>query len=198
MPRKTDRAGGSKTQLSPDERALWQDVTDSVEPLEEHERSGKQPLAPDPAVPAMPPALPRLAKKKTIVAPDNSRRKAQPKVLPLVAPAVIDRRARRKIARGQTAIDSTLDLHGMTQEQAFSRLHRHIEQASAAGQRCILVITGKGGQGSDAGSGKGVLRRNLPDWLANQALGGRVSGITAAAPSHGGSGAFYVRLKRQK
>lgn len=90
----------------------------------------------------------------------------------------------------------------MTQEQAFSRLCSHIEAASSAGQRCVLVITGKGApskplERTSQGDGAGVLRRNLPDWLANPALSGLVSGIAPAGRDHGGGGAFYLRLRKQ-
>ncbi|MCH8863160.1 MAG: Smr/MutS family protein [Proteobacteria bacterium] len=183
--------------LSPEDRALWDDVRDTIEPLEAQKRSGKQDH--DPEI-AKPPARRRPKKK---VAPDNftpnQREARQERSAPKAIPGQIDRRAQRKIARGQTPIDSTLDLHGMTQQQAFSRLQSHIEAASSAGQRCILVITGKGAA-PDRGenTGKGVLRRNLPGWLANQALSGLVSGIAPAGRAHGGGGAFYVRLKKQR
>ena len=182
--------------LSPEDRALWDNVRGTIEPLEAHERSGKQDHDPDITTPDAPFTPSR---RKKIVAPDNFTPKQQEKPAPAATPGQIDRRAQRKIARGQTPIDSTLDLHGMTQQQAFSRLQSHIEAASDAGQRCILVITGKG-VGPDRGedTGKGVLRRNLPDWLANQALSGLVSGIAPAGRAHGGGGAFYVRLKKQR
>jgi DNA-nicking Smr family endonuclease len=49
------------------------------------------------------------------------------------------------------------------------------------------VITGKGG----------VLRRYLPLWLGQEELKPLVSGIAEAHATHGGSGAFYVALKRR-
>ena len=141
------------------------------------------------------PPAPRAKKK---VARDNVSQKRQAPSTPPATPGQIDRRGQRRIAKGQTPIDSTLDLHGLTQEQAYARLNRHIMSASNAGERCILVITGKGGGGDRGGKGEGVLRRNLPDWLGNQSLGGLVSAISPAARAHGGGGAFYVRLKKQK
>ncbi len=196
---KTASGKAAAKALSPEDRALWDDVRGTIEPLEAQKRSGKQDR--DPKI-AEPPAVPRPKKK---VEPDNftpnQREARQERSAPKATPSQIDRRAQRRIARGQTPIDSTLDLHGMTQQQAFMRLQSHIEAASNAGERCILVITGKGGGlglGGGEDAGKGVLRRNLPDWLANQALSGLVSGIAPAGRAHGGGGAFYVRLKKQR
>ena len=199
MARKTDRAGGTKKPLSSEDREIWENVARSIEPLPPEERiqAPERETAPDPAV-----APAKQQQRKSIVAQDNLKSKPQarlPASPPSPAPGQIDRRAQQKINKGQTAIDSTLDLHGMTQEQAYARLSRHIEEASNAGQRCILVITGKGGgSGGETGVGTGVLRRNLPGWLANQALGGLVSAISTAGRTHGGDGAFYVRLRKQK
>lgn len=196
MAQKNNQGKGAGNKLPPEDRELWENVTDSIEPLGEQDRLRQSGIGPEQPSEAPPPPKTR---KKPQVAPDNSRRKQSPKPPPSIIPGDIDRRARRKIAKGQVAIDSTLDLHGLTQDQAFSRLQRHIEEASHTGQRCILVITGKGGgDAAGEGSGKGILRRNLPDWLANQALSGLVSAISPAGRAHGGSGAFYVRLKRQK
>lgn len=188
-----------KKPLSSADRQVWEDVTRSVEPLEEHERL-RQPAdsveSDDGANSSKKaPPFPRV-KKKRVVAPDNFGPKRQaappPPPPPPPIPRLIDRRGQRKIAKGQMPIDSTIDLHGLTQDQAYARLSRHMEAASNGGERCILVITGKGGE-----KGEGVLRRSLPDWLGNRALGGLVSAISPAGRSHGGGGAFYVRLRNR-
>jgi len=57
------------------------------------------------------------------------------------------------------------------------------------GQRTMLVITGKGKDG------EGVLRRSLPVWLDAEVALGVVQGYDTAAVHHGGSGAFYVRVR---
>ena len=58
----------------------------------------------------------------------------------------------------------------------------------------LLVITGKG----SPGSGGGVLRRNLPRWLMSGEHAHRVLKIEGAQPRHGGSGAYYVLLRRRR
>jgi DNA-nicking Smr family endonuclease len=91
-------------------------------------------------------------------------------------------------------IDRRLDLHGMTQDAAHAALDRAIASAWRDGLRMLLVITGKG----SAKDGGGVLRRNLPRWLSVGANAPRVLRIEPARPQHGGNGAFYVLLRRQR
>jgi DNA-nicking Smr family endonuclease len=82
----------------------------------------------------------------------------------------------------------------MDQRAAFASLMGFIENSARAGRRAVLVITGKG----PAGEGGGILRRNVPTWLAASTLGGRILTIQSAHPRHGGEGAFYVLLRRRR
>jgi DNA-nicking Smr family endonuclease len=59
------------------------------------------------------------------------------------------------------------------------------------------VITGKGVRGSAAGGERGVLRRQVPQWLQLPELRAYVVGFEAAHVGHGGEGALYVRIRRQ-
>ena len=69
----------------------------------------------------------------------------------------------------------------------------------------MLVITGKGAPARTAlderaerdGIERGVLRRNVPRWLAEPELAGIVIGFTTAAVNHGGEGALYVHLRKR-
>jgi DNA-nicking Smr family endonuclease len=120
------------------------------------------------------------------------------------APEMLDRRQRRRIAAGKTDIDGRIDLHGLRQAEAHARLRAFLEAAYAAGLTTVLVITGKGGEADrpDALGGalnqhqRGVLRRNVPLWLAQGELSHIVLGYGAAGTRHGGGGAFYVRLRK--
>jgi len=106
----------------------------------------------------------------------------------------IDRRTARRIARGSIALDGRIDLHGSDQTEAHERLARFLAAAQAQDWRLVLVITGKGNPGDRE---RGVLRRQLPHWLAAPRLRPLVSGYEQAHRSHGGSGAFYVRVRRR-
>jgi DNA-nicking Smr family endonuclease len=80
----------------------------------------------------------------------------------------------------------------MTQEDAHAALDRFIRQAWKDGKRMLLVITGKGNLG------EGVLRRGVPRWLAAGEHAARLLKVSSAQPRHGGGGAFYVLLRRQR
>jgi DNA-nicking Smr family endonuclease len=89
-------------------------------------------------------------------------------------------------------IEGTIDLHGMTQVEAYRSLHHFLAVSQERGRRCILVITGKGSHS------EGVLRAAVPHWLNLPASRGLVLAFAYATPAHGGVGALYVLLKRRR
>jgi len=106
----------------------------------------------------------------------------------------LDRRLTQRLARGRIAIDARIDLHGLTQAEAFAQLTAFLRRAHRAGARTVLVITGKGAIGES--EGRGVLRRQMPLWLSSSGLREGVIAFAPAHAEHGGSGALYVRLRR--
>ena len=116
---------------------------------------------------------------------------------PALAPgrsAGVDKRLAERLKRGQLAIESVLDLHGQTQDEAHRQLDAFLAAAAHAGRRCVLVITGKGAWREAAG----VLREMVPRWLNEAPNRARVLAIAHAQPRHGGAGALYVLLKRRR
>ena len=116
--------------------------------------------------------------------------------------AGIEPNLKQRLQRGREEIDGTNDLHGMRQVEAHAALTRFIHARSARGDRTLLVITGKGLKklGDDAAVivERGVLRAMLPVWLSEPNLAPLVAGWDTAAQGHGGDGAFYVRLRRER
>jgi len=98
----------------------------------------------------------------------------------------------KKVRRGQITIDRTIDLHDMTRDAAFASLKRRLMLAHECKHRTVLVITGKGP------NLQGVLRQSLHGWLNDPSLRSIVSSVAPSHIKHGGSGAFYVFLKRPK
>ncbi len=110
----------------------------------------------------------------------------------------------QKLRRGKVKPEGTIDLHGMSQDRAFSSLARYIEEAQRRGKRFILVVTGKGGQKSKQGemsysdysSSRGILKTNVPRWLSQGELSLRIVSYHSANKEDGGDGALYVILKK--
>jgi len=92
-------------------------------------------------------------------------------------------------------IDSVLDLHWLTLDQAESRLINFINLAQKRSYRWVLVITGKGKNPEDQSVG-GPLRKFATRWLEENTT--VVVGFMPARPKHGGTGAFYVRIRKPK
>src|SRR5271157_377109 len=151
--------------LKAEERMLWEQFTQSVRPLTQR--------------PAVPPPASRPARAGH-AAPAASAMPAAPvrKAVPPVEP--IERRQKQRLARGIAAIDARLDLHGKTQAQAHAELLRFLRRAQSDGARFVLVITGKGSLPRGDGSGRGVLKRQVPLWLRQPELHGYVSAFEQA------------------
>jgi DNA-nicking Smr family endonuclease len=112
----------------------------------------------------------------------------------------MDRRRFDKLRRGRMEPEARIDLHGMTSEHAHAALNGFILSAYAQDLRLVLVITGKGKADDSPHQPRrhGILRHSLPHWLAAPPLAGRILQVTPAHQRHGGSGAFYVYLRRRR
>jgi DNA-nicking Smr family endonuclease len=160
-------------------------VARSIVPLRKNERRAAEPAAPAGV------AQPKTQRKQEAQRPQpRSASPPQPSLAPL------DRRMRRRLARGTESIDARFDLHGLTQAEAHAALHRFLHSAQARGCRLVLVITGKGGSGD--GSERGVLKRQVPLWLRLPEFRTMIVGFETAAIAHGGEGALYVRLRQKR
>jgi DNA-nicking Smr family endonuclease len=99
-----------------------------------------------------------------------------------------------KLRRGEPAPEREVDLHRLDARAARRLLRSELEAAIRAGERCVLVIHGRGLH-SDAGA---VLRDALPGWLTAAPLADRVQAFAPAQRSRGGSGATLVLLRRSR
>ncbi|HEY3030305.1 MAG TPA: Smr/MutS family protein [Bradyrhizobium sp.] len=177
-----------KRALSEEERALWDTVAKEVKPLRKKPRSGR--------------TEPASAETETTAAgkaetPPKSL--APVKMPPATRPpplAPLGRRERAQLSRGRKEIDARLDLHGMTQTRAHRELFGFLQRAHRDGLTFVLVITGKGRAGADPE--RGVLRRQVPQWLGLPEFRSLVVGFEEAHIGHGGEGALYVRIRRSK
>ena len=178
-----------KRGLSEEDRALWESVAKQVKPLRKRRASKSAVVSTeaDVKVTPKPAASPRHVAPPRIVLPP----KPEP---PPLAP--IGRRERSHLSRGRKEIDARLDLHGMTQTRAHRALFGFLQRAHHDGLTFVLVITGKGKMGLE--SERGVLRRQVPQWLGLPEFRSLVVGFEEAHIGHGGEGALYVRVRRAR
>ncbi|NIY96604.1 Smr/MutS family protein, partial [Salipiger sp. HF18] len=80
-------------------------------------------------------------------------------------------------------------------------LVRFILMSVTRGLRLVLVITGKGlreDPHDPMPRRRGVLKTQVPQWLRMPGVSHAVLQITEAHGKHGGSGAYYVYLKKRR
>ena len=97
---------------------------------------------------------------------------------------------KRKIKR-HFSVEQSLDLHGMTYDEAFREVVGFFSKCQNIGIRNVLVITG----GNPLR--KTILRSAFVNWCRNL-LGEFVVSYSSADLRHGGDGAFYVILKSKR
>jgi DNA-nicking Smr family endonuclease len=101
--------------------------------------------------------------------------------------------ALRRLRRGLLPIDARIDLHGSSARQARVELELFLRTMRSRGERCVLVIHGKGEHSPD---GAGVLRGEIAAWLSQSAASQHVAAFATARGGDGGEGAVYVLLRR--
>ncbi len=180
--------------LSEAETALWKKVVEKVLPLDPDsgfvptpDRSEPRPL------PAPAPIRPFVIGEKS-----TARTEAVPRA---TMPANTDKNRLRRLKKGQLKVDRRVDLHGLTLAEARPVLNNFVFGAHAAGKKVLLVITGKGKSGPDIDvipTRRGILRQQVPQWLASAPLREVVSEVVPAHRYHGGEGACYVFLRRRR
>lgn len=167
--------------LTAEERALWRKVVETVSPLEGR---ALPPVAPTAAV--SPPPRPAVAKPARKVAP-----------APAKAPGTtLDASWDRRLSRGLVAPDRVVDLHGHNLATAWAMIDDRLDAAISAGDRLVLLVTGK--PRAEGGSGRGAIRAAVGDWLAASRHAGDIAAVRGAAPRHGGAGALYIVLRRRR
>ena len=97
-----------------------------------------------------------------------------------------------KLKKGLIPFEFKIDLHGATVSQAGQELQSAINRAYAQNIRCVLVVHGRGKGSFD---NKPALKTHVNYWLRDSA---KVLAFHSAQPQHGGVGAMYVLLKRQR
>ncbi len=187
--------------LTPEEAALWEKLAATVQPLP----GKRRPVAPAAGMPQAPEAAGTKASKTRKPAQGRIPAPKAPAKTPAPSPVPLDRQGldsswERKLSRGVTVPDFTLDLHGASLDAAYVRLDHGLIQAKAMGARVVLVVTGKprGAASADRGNTRGAIRAKVLDWLAAGSHGSDIAAIRTAHRRHGGDGALYLILRRRR
>lgn len=159
---------------------LWQIATKDVTRLHE-----EQPAALPAKTISSRKKIPVLQKERPVSA-------LPPSVPPRKSPAQNDRSLENRLRKGVSEIEGKIDLHGNTLNEAHKRLTSFIKRSYGAGKRYLLVVTGKGRNGG------GAIRNEFRLWLETDEMRGFIFSISEAEIRHGGAGAFYVILKKNK
>lgn len=198
-----------KRKLREEERELWDQVAKSATPLHR-----PNPISVENTAPAKPPqsmtrsktpeaqSIPAFRVGQSAGGGDHGHALAPSLSASLAAaPVEMDKKAFGRLKRGKLRPDARIDLHGMTLAQAHPALTGFVLRAHAEGKRLVLVITGKGKPSNDDGPiprRLGVLRHEVPHWLRSGPLRNIVLQISESHIRHGGTGAYYVYLRRSR
>jgi DNA-nicking Smr family endonuclease len=183
---------GRRSGPDPDQdgAVLWQRVTETVRPL----RKDRPSVAPTPVRPAH--------VSKPVVIPPAAREKPIPLHAQKPILDTLDGGWDRRLRRGITEPDRTLDLHGHTLLSAQKALDHGLDRAIADGTRVLLLITGKaprkGERDLDGRPKRGLIRESIGDWLVSSRHAPRIAAVRNAHPKHGGGGALYIILRRER
>jgi DNA-nicking Smr family endonuclease len=192
----------SRKRLNKDDLSLWQKVTERTEKLDLNQLFRAEIDGPAPSAP-------QIRKTTSVIMgkPNPKPRRSTHDLMPSLpdqirkSPVQMDSKAFTKLRRGKLSPEGRIDLHGMTLDRAHPALTRFILNAHKSGKRLVLVITGKGKMRDEGGPipvRHGVLRHQVPQWLAMPPLASAVLQVSQAHISHGGGGAYYVYLRRQR
>jgi DNA-nicking Smr family endonuclease len=186
--------------LTEDDAALWLGVARSIKPLRRSHSSSVKASDGGSRAEAVRPKPVAPGSRAAQVMPRERPEPAPPKTKAVAEPAAIDRRLRQRLARGREPIDARIDLHGLTQNEAHGALLAFLRGAQSKGARLVLIVTGKGRSGDPSGDfgARGVLRRQVPLWLGLPEFRALIVEFGEAHVAHGGQGALYARLRRQR
>ncbi len=191
----------SRRRLSPEEIELWRKVTESAQRMHPDRPRHEAPMPKPKPVKTV---KQRVAQSFEVGSKSRAAQSGHDLVPALPErmakqPVHMDKKAFTRLKRGKMLPEAKIDLHGMTQEQAHPALVGFIQRAHGSGKRLVLVVTGKGKSRPDDGPipvRRGILKHNVPQWLAMPPLAPLVLQVAEAHISHGGSGAYYVYLRR--
>ena len=99
---------------------------------------------------------------------------------------------------------NTIDLHGYTLDQANKKIEKFINQNFLDGIKKLIIVTGKGLHSENeknpyVSRDLSILKHSVPEYIKNNKnLMNKIYEFSEAKIEDGGSGAFYIYLKKPK
>ncbi len=101
----------------------------------------------------------------------------------------IQKNVLKKLRKGYFGLDATIDLHGLTSQEANYQLSQFLHHSVEDGFRCVHIIHGKGYRSP---GNQPVLKNDINVWLRQHK---DVQAFCSTSPKDGGTGAVFVLLK---
>ena len=96
----------------------------------------------------------------------------------------------------------TCDLHGYSLDEANNKIQELIDSSFESGLTKLIIVTGKGLHSENdkdpyVSKDFGILKYSVPEFIRNNVeLMKKINEIKSASIQDGGSGAFYIYLKK--
>ena len=112
---------------------------------------------------------------------------------------------KKGIKKGSFHIDKKIDFHGMSLLESEVQFNNTIIESYNSGQRCLLFVTGKGlfksknyEESYEPKLYHGIIRTAFVEWARSKKFSKYILSFEQASIEHGGDGAFYVYLRKNK
>ena len=112
---------------------------------------------------------------------------------------------KKGIKKGSFHIDKKIDFHGKSLLESEEQFNNIIIESYNSGQRCLLFVTGKGlfksknyEESYKPKLYHGIIRASFIEWARSKKFSKYILSFEQASIEHGGDGAFYVYLRKNK
>ncbi len=112
---------------------------------------------------------------------------------------------KKGIKKGSFHIDKKIDFHGKSLLESEEQFNNTIIESYNSGQRCLLFVTGKGlfksknyKESDNPKLYHGIIRSSFVEWARSKKFSKYILSFEQASIKHGGDGAFYVYLRKNK
>lgn len=99
------------------------------------------------------------------------------------------KKVKKAISLGRFKYDAIIDLHGKTLQEAYADVINFIKFCYRTGKRHVMIITGHN-------NGQGSIKNEFCIWLEESSIKEYVVSVKEAHYRQGGSGAYYIIVRR--